>query len=923
MHRFTMAVLGMVLTGLVAPAWTGWSETPLQKWLDGPTLEVVPGVTAPFAMWAEKDGMLMAKGTAPCWDTRLAPGDPGPDTKVTVRFTVRASSKLEPLLPPTVECVRWAYHWHENSPGWDVGVVLRWKDALNFYRVQLSAHRGELALWDSTGGWLARVRCGAKVGQTHTLAIVTHGPHIQASLDGKAVLDYWDRTLPHLGGQVGLSVWKSQVEFQRFEVARLGADVTPMPAHKPDFRFVPVGGQVMLYDGVEPICRFLKTPKGFGEKDALFISWVKLKPGYRPAYYTWIGPGISEGAPYVLPLVGELPDAFKVDKTGEVLTFRFQTNRPDTAKADHVCTIRYDAERGVYRYEFRAKVAFTLTRPFQLNSFELIDPLTYNNRQSGPEVLHRWNWAEHRWHVFEGPSRTWERYPLIDYLREYGNPPAYWGDFTDFLYPDPGACPTFEVELGWQQQPNRDLQLGLCHWGYDFHHAEAGHGGVIQPGTTRDYAVTLTAMPPAEAEALYRKSVVAPKVAASKERYANFNPKGCTFDAYSTRPNPTSTMVWTDGVIDETVGRKDSCSLRIDGPGIGKVQMYQYAVEQNATHWWVRGWTRSRGVVGRGLQLRVKYSYAAKPEQVFYLDGRGDRDWTYFSYVTDVLKQRDCTDISLELDGSGQVWIDDVAVSALTDGSMPRQTDFPLPTELKPSTERMIDLAMSEKPGSGVYDASHNGHHLMLAGGPKWVQEEGRGFLRLDGVGDYGTIPLKPRLEPLDYQAPQALFKCLFPLKAFTYEFWARPNAPVDKSGTMTLFHYRFNPIVRFDQFKADGTCRLYFQNDRRRPEDTWTASGQARIETRVPVGQWLHVVATHADGTMVLYVNGKPAGRVAYDPRTPGFEFFEYQWHYRVGCWYGQSQYFHGDIGPIRLYSKALTAKEVTTLLTNGWPTR
>jgi hypothetical protein len=180
---------------------------------------------------------------------------------------------------------------------------------------------------------------------------------------------------------------------------------------------------------------------------------VKLKPGYRPAYYTWIGPGISEGVPYVLPLVRELPSAFKVEKTGEVLTFHFQTNRPDTAQADHACTIRYDAQRGVYRYEFRAHVAFTLTKPYQLNAFELIDPLTYNNRQAGPEVLHRWNWAEHRWHVFEGASRTWERYPLIDYLRGYGNPPAYWGKFTDFLYPDPGLLP------GRPRRPQLDLLL--------------------------------------------------------------------------------------------------------------------------------------------------------------------------------------------------------------------------------------------------------------------------------------------------------------------------------------------------------------------------------------------------------------------------------------------------------------------------------
>lgn len=117
MHRSTIAILGVVLTGFAAPAWAGWSQTPLGKWADGRTLEVVQGATAPLGTWAEKGGTLTARGTAPCWDTRLAPGDPGTDMKVTVRFMVRSSAKMEPPLPPTVECVRWGYHWHEGGKG--------------------------------------------------------------------------------------------------------------------------------------------------------------------------------------------------------------------------------------------------------------------------------------------------------------------------------------------------------------------------------------------------------------------------------------------------------------------------------------------------------------------------------------------------------------------------------------------------------------------------------------------------------------------------------------------------------------------------------------------------------------------------------------------------------------------------------------
>ena len=66
-----MAVMGVVLSGLAAPAWASWSKTPLEEWTDGPTLEVVQGATAPFGTWTEKDGTLTAQGTAHCWETQI------------------------------------------------------------------------------------------------------------------------------------------------------------------------------------------------------------------------------------------------------------------------------------------------------------------------------------------------------------------------------------------------------------------------------------------------------------------------------------------------------------------------------------------------------------------------------------------------------------------------------------------------------------------------------------------------------------------------------------------------------------------------------------------------------------------------------------------------------------------------------------
>jgi hypothetical protein len=901
--------IGLVLLWGIAPnVDAAWPNAPLKEWENGKTLEAVSGAKEPFGAWTEHEGGLLAIGTARCWSTRLAPGDPGADTQVTVRFNVQSSSKESGSLTRYPPSIRWGHHWYESAPGWDVGVVLRWTDALSFYRIQLSGHRGELALWDSTGAFLQRIACPVKLNETHRLDIIVRGPHFQAALDGSHVLDYWDRSVPHARGRVGLAVWRSRVRFDEFTVVGLKPAPGPLPKHEPSFRLAPDGKQAWVYDGHEPICRFVKgSPNG---PEILHAVDVKLKPGNRPAYYGWIGPGIRPSKDHhTLWLVGELPAAFDVQEAGSRLRFRFRQDEPNVAKATQECTISYDESRDVYRYTFDAQMQFTHTSPMQMSEFELFDPLTYNNREAGPEVRHRWNWAGHRWHVFLGQDRKLQRYPLIDYLGAYNGQPTHWGQFTTFLYPDPAACPAFEVDLKWQPHAKRTFQLGLCHWGYDFHHVERGYGVEVEPGSRRAYTLTLTALPPAEAQALYERSVVATKVAASTDRFANFDPSGCTFAETSTRWAPTHTMVWEAGAPDPTVGRRDSHSLRIDGPDKASVRMYQYAVEQNADKWWVRGWFRTRAVGGRGLQLRVKYAYQPKPQQIFYLDGRGDCDWTYFSFVTDVLKQRDCTDISVELDGPGTAWIDDIAISAILDNKTPKTTSVDVPADLASRQDLLIDLPMSVKPGRGVYDASHNGHHLMLEGDPEWMREDGRGFLRLDGVGDGGFIHLRPTLEPRGRGHSRQ-----FPLDAFSYEVWIRPRPlPAENlAKKMTIFHYRHNPVMRLQDFTSNA-CTLYYQNDLFEAEEV-------RFEEPIELNCWHDIVATHASGKVVLYVDGKPVGQAAYKPEGQ-FNFFAYHWKYAVGFrWFDRTRCFRGDLGPVRLYTKALSADEVAERFRTGF---
>jgi hypothetical protein len=702
-----ICILALLVSVAGAAPGKNWAAVPLATWTEALTTDAcTEGPTpagadladqhtaaalpaAPYGAWKEADGRLLATGLAPCWSTRLMPGDQH-DITVSTRFTVNQSSGEARQLPGG--CVRWGFHWGENLPGWDVGVVLGYQDALNFYRVQLSASRGELALWDATGGFLQLLPCPVAVGQPHDLTVTWRGAHLIALLDGKQVMDYWDRTLPYAHGRVGLAVWKSHVQFDEFSVVRAGGPAEQMPAHVPDFHFTPTDNilhgnpwftmddfsGLILFDGNEPITYFYKVAvpqDDHYEANALVQEAVKLKPGWRPAYYTYIGPDGLEGSWRWPLLVGNLPEAFKVTESGQQLVFTFQNENPGKGRTDYTCTVTFDSQRGVYRYEYRGTL--TITGTPTINSFELSDPLAYNNRLPGPEVVHRWNPSGHRWWVYQGSSGNWERMPLTDYANAYNSDingvKLQWGKETDFLYPDPAACPVFENELQWPQGHGGPFEAGQCLWGYDFHHAEAD-AGTLHAGDVRSFVMTYTAMPPAEAEAIVAKSQLVPCVVTEKRTIIPFLPTGTTFANTTTWQDPSTTMAWIGGTRDETTGHGDHFSLRLDGPGQSSVRIYHHMIEQYAKRWWIRGWYKTKDLQGAGLQLHVGYFDPPPAVHEDYLLGNGTRDWTYFSVITDVFGYRDVTDLIFQVEGKGQAWIDDIAVSALTEAQHPQTT---------------------------------------------------------------------------------------------------------------------------------------------------------------------------------------------------------------------------------------------------------
>jgi hypothetical protein len=497
---------------------------------------------------------------------------------------------------------------------------------------------------------------------------------------------------------------------------------------------------------------------------------------------------------------------------------------------------------------------------------------------------------------------------------------AKWDGGLDFLYPDPAACPAFEVAYGWPQPEKWNASMGMCLWGYDFHHTAGAYPVMkVEAGDELRYSVTYTALPPDEARKRFEASRLIPALETNGAKFIVFDPSGGPLRT-TTAQDPQTTMVWEGGVLDEAAGREGRPSIRIDGPGDAGVGMYQYIFEQNAKRWWVRGWFKTRGVRGRGLELRVKYSYQAQPQDLFYLGGLGDKDWTPFSFITTAPQSRDHTTMAFAADGPGQVWLEGVAFSALKEGEQPEVTSFPVPSGLEPNKDIVIDLAMNEQPGKAVYDESRNGHALLLTQVAWTKKEDGRGFLTFNGTNSTAYIPLKSVLGGQDPPSTDVgeSYKSRFPLSRFTYEFWIRPRPPVAHGARMMVLAYARGPWAYIDALPGkEGECQLVWKTG------VFKDRGLQSFELKrnIPFDQWSHVAVVHGDGHIGLYVNGQRADEGSYDPQTPGFYFFSYAAKYDIGVAWGGGSWYHGDLGPVRLTAKALTAEEVGERCRNGWP--
>ena len=198
-----------------------------------------------------------------------------------------------------------------------------------------------------------------------------------------------------------------------------------------------------------------------------------------------------------------------------------------------------------------------------------------------------------------------------------------------------------------------------------------------------------------------------------------------------------------------------------------------------------------------------------------------------------------------------------------------------------------------ENTGTTAADSAGNGHSGTLTSGAAWTTGQTGSSVNLDGVNDYVQV------------GAQSSFVMS---SAASFSSWIYPTGPGSDPtyGGIIVNREGEYEIAR----TPNGTIQWAFANTT--PGWNWTNTGAV-----APLNQWSHLAVTYDNGTIKTYLNGNLAH--TYNGAGSIGDAIPSQNDFRIGGRQASAQYFQGRIDEVRIYNRALTGSEVSSLLSGG----
>jgi fibronectin type 3 domain-containing protein/regulation of enolase protein 1 (concanavalin A-like superfamily) len=222
-------------------------------------------------------------------------------------------------------------------------------------------------------------------------------------------------------------------------------------------------------------------------------------------------------------------------------------------------------------------------------------------------------------------------------------------------------------------------------------------------------------------------------------------------------------------------------------------------------------------------------------------------------------------------------------------GSSPEMGAIPLPA-------LQTYLKLDEASGTSASDATGNGWTGTLVGGGTWVAGQSNNALNLSGASQYVTLPAG----------------IVSKLGDFTISAWVKPTSLDTWARVFDFGSGTATTMMLTTKNGSNGKPRFAIKISN-------SAEQQIDGANPLPTGVWTHIAVTLSGSTGTLYVNGMASGSnsaMSFKPSGMGSTTQNY-----LGKSQYNDPYFNGTIDDFRIYTRALSAGEISLLAGGSLP--